>query len=46
MTISDLRRLAEHGKHEQVVAAADATIAALPPSARMIKWRIDFMQRR
>src|SRR5215207_8674640 len=40
--LSELCTLAEQGKHEQVAAAADATIAALPPSARMIAWRIDY----
>ncbi len=35
-TVAELRRLAGQGKHEQVVASADAAIAALPRAARMV----------
>lgn len=41
-TVADLRALAAGGNHEQVVVAADATIAALPPNLRMAAWRIDY----
>jgi hypothetical protein len=44
--VAELRTLAKQGKHEQVVAAADAAIAALPPAARLIAWQVDFGTRR
>src|SRR5688500_15959974 len=42
LSVPDLGALAEQAKHEQVVAAADATVAALPPAKRLVAWRIDF----
>jgi outer membrane protein assembly factor BamB len=41
-SVAELRKLSAERKHDAVVAAADRVIAALPPNARMLAWKVDF----